>query len=179
MDRRSHFLLAIAVLASGCGTMVYDNVVIVTVSDPSHRLGTAPLEVSVFDKTMGYGKDWVATKMGLTSEAKPYTATLVTSGAATIFDPPRPKSIVVSIAIPALESRGYYILSLEPASRPSGEERAWFTEYGSFFPTKDASSVPVRYKATPEPKGWRLQLDFRIPPNVVSSPGHTQPAPGH
>jgi hypothetical protein len=163
MGPRHELLLAAAILAAGCGTMVYDNVIVITVADPSHRLGTAPVEVSVFDKTMGYGEDWAAKKMGPTTEAKPYTANLVTSGAATVFDPPRPKEIVLSIAVPALETKGYYILSLAPADHPKGEERAWFCEYGSFFPSKGAASVPVRYTATPEPKGWRLALQIQVP----------------
>src|SRR5262245_21736334 len=128
MAGRLLLLLFVMLAGSGCGTLVYDNVIVITVADPSHRLGSGPLQVSVFDKTMGYGEDWAAKKMGPTSESQPCSAPLVTSGAATVFDPPRPKEIVVSIAVPALEARGYYILSLEPAAKPRGEERAWFCE---------------------------------------------------
>jgi hypothetical protein len=111
---------------------------------------------------MGYGEDWAKKTMGVTAEGAPYTTKLTTSGAATVFDPPRPKTVEVSFAVPALESRGFFVLELTPAERPNGEGRAWFCAYGSYFPVEGASFVPVRYRSTPDPHGWRIELDVVV-----------------
>ena len=162
MIRRILSGLAIAATLVGCGTAVYSNPIIIRVIDPSHRLGAAPIQVSAFDKHMGYGEDWVKKTMGVTAEGAPYTTALTTSGAAMAFDPPRPKTVEVSFAIPALESRGFFVLELAPAEWPNGEGRAWFCAYGSYSPVEGASFVPVRYRSSPDPRGWRIELDVVV-----------------
>jgi hypothetical protein len=149
------------ILVSGCGTEVYRNPIFVRVVDRSHRLGPEPIQVGIFDKQMGYGKDWVAQWLGPSTERAPYSKTLTTTAAATIFDPPRPRTLEISFAMPALDSTGFYVLSLE-AARPLGDAKAWYCAYDSYFPAADAPSIPVRYRMTPAEHGWRVDLDVLI-----------------
>ena len=143
---------------------VYNHTVEVVVSDPSRRLGPPPIEVSVFDRTMGSTGDWARKFMGPTSEAAPYKAPYTSMKTVTIFDPPRPPELEVSVAVPAYESRGYFSVLLKPGSARSGEQRATFVPYGDAFPAEEAPTLTVQYTATPEPKGWHVTLRLVVPP---------------
>ena len=154
-------ILGLAMLA--CGMAVYNHTVEVVVSDPTRRLGPAPIDVSVFDRKMGTTGDWARKFMGPTSDAAPYKAPYTSMKTVTIFDPPRPAELEVSVAVPAYESRGYFSLLLKPGSARSGEQRAGLVPYGDVFPAEQAPTLTVQYTATPEPKGWHVVLRLQVP----------------
>ena len=156
--------LIFALPVLGCGTVVYQHTVEVLVSDPSRRLGPPPIDVSVFDRRMGYSEDWARKFMKPTSDAAPYKAPYTSMKTVTIFDPPRPADLEVALALPSYESRGYFALILTPGSATSGEKRAGFVPYGDFFPAEQAPTLSVQYTATPEPKGWHIVLRLLVPP---------------
>ena len=157
-------LLAVLSLAFlGCGTVVYRHTVEVVISDPSHRLGQSPVDVSVFDQRMGSTADWARRWMGPTSDAAPYRVPFRTTSAATIFDPPRPDKVELALAVPRLEERGFFTLIVSPRPHASGQVKAAFVPYGDYFPAENALTLPVQYTATPEPKGWHLVIRLLVP----------------
>jgi hypothetical protein len=161
---RAAVVAVLGLSVPGCGTVVYQHTVEVLVSDPSRRLGPPPIDVSVFDRQMGSTGDWAKKWMGPTSDQAPYETQHTSTKTVTIFDPPRPPDLEVSVAVPAYESRGYFWLLLKPGSSPSGEQRAGFVPYGDSFPADQVPTMTVQYTATPEPKGWHLVLRLQVPP---------------
>ena len=83
-----------------CGNAVFNHTVDVVVSDPTHKLGSEPLEVSVFDSRMGSTSDWARKFMGLTSDSAPYRTPYTSMKVVTIFDPPRPDELELALALP-------------------------------------------------------------------------------
>ena len=154
---------ALALSVLGCGRAVYRHTVEVLVNDPARRLGPPPVDVSVFDKQMGYSSDWARKFMGPTSDDAPYKTPYTSTKTVTIFDPPRPSELGVSVALPSYESRGYFWLLMNPGSSRSGEQRAAFVPYGDYFPAEQAPTLTVQYTATPESKGWHVVLRLMVP----------------
>jgi hypothetical protein len=155
---------ALVVLLLGCGTAVYKHTIEVVVNDPTRRLGPPPIDVSVFDKQMGYSSDWARKFMGPTSDDAPYTVPFSSQKTVTILDPPRPNELSLGFALPAYESRGYFWLLMNPGSKASGELRAAFIPYGEYFPPQQTTTMTVQYTAKPEPKGWHVMLRLLVPP---------------
>ena len=148
----------------GCGMVVYKHTIEVVVSDPDQRLGPAPIDVSVFDFRMGSTADWARKTMGPTSDAAPYTTPFTSMRVATILDPPRPDSFELALAVPKLESRGYFVLSLEPGSRRTSEQLAAFVPYTDSFPADQVPKITMQYNATPQEKGWHVTLRVLVQP---------------
>jgi len=157
----------LAVLVAGvamiaCGNAVFSHTIDVVVSDPDHRLGTEPLEVSVFDSRMGSTSDWARKFMGVTSDAKPYRTPFTSMKVVTLFDPPRPDELELALALPKFEPRGFFWLRLEPRAAPSGTERAAFGPYNEGTKIDPVPRLDVQYTATPEPKGWHVVLRLLV-----------------
>ena len=154
----------LALLQSSCGTVVYSHNISVSIDDPTRRLGTGPFEVSVFDHQMGYSESWAKKTMGTASTESPYKTTLAGSGAQMFFDPPRPKQVVLSIAVPKLEPTGYLMVTVAPGEKTTGDVPANLTPYGEYFPPPKLPIATVHYDATAAPKGWTLNIRVKIPP---------------
>ena len=154
---------ALVVFLLGCGTAVFQHTIEVVVSDPGHRLGPPPVDVSVFDKQMGYSSEWAKKFMRPTSDAAPYKTPFTSQKTVTMFDPPRPNELSLGFALPAYEQRGYFWLLMNPATKASGELRAAFIPYGEYFPSPETTTMTVQYTAKPEPKGWHVMLRLMVP----------------
>ena len=146
-----------------CGNAVFNHTVDVVVSDPTHKLGSEPLEVSVFDSRMGSTSDWARKFMGLTSDSAPYRTPYTSMKVVTIFDPPRPDELELALALPKRESRGFFWVKLRPGAARAGTERAGFAPYHEFDRIDPVPRLDVQYTATPEPKGWHLVLRLLVP----------------
>jgi hypothetical protein len=147
----------------GCGTAVFHHTVEVVLQDPSGRLGGGPVPVSVFDHLMGYSEEWARRSIGPASSARPYRATVSSTAAKTIFDSSPPDRVEVGLAIPSLEGRGYFLVTLQPKLAPEAIVQASYCRYDAYFPDAGAPTLPVRYQATPSADGWRLRLIPQIP----------------
>jgi len=163
-----HALYAAAVVAIGlamlgCGTVVYKHTVEVLISDPAHRLGSPPYDVSVFDYRMGSTSDWARKWMGPTSDAAPYRVEYSSTSVATIFDPPRPDKFELAVAVPSLETRGFFTLSVHPQPNRSRRQPAGFVAYMDNF-MGQAPTLTVEHTATPAPHGWHLVIRLVVPP---------------
>lgn len=154
-----------ALLTAACGTAVFEHRFEVTVSDPTGRLGAGPVEVSVFDKIMGYSEGWARQTMGVATASRPYSGTVGAQGAGFIWGTPLPANVVAGLAIPAVETSGYFVLDIKPVRGAAQAASLPFARYDAFFP-EEGSRVPplaVRYEAEPADKGWRIRLTVEVP----------------
>jgi hypothetical protein len=160
------FVLSAVCLVSACGTATFDHVVKVSVVDPSRRLGNPRIEVSIFDKTSGQSEEWARRTMGVAGPATPYTGTVWATDTKTIFDSSLPKRVEMGLAVPAYESTGYFIVSLQPVPGEDQRVTASFAPYGAYF-AQDGSNVvplPLRVRSEKGEKGWHIDMTIDVPP---------------
>jgi hypothetical protein len=173
--RRAAPAIVWSMLLAACGTAVFDHVVEVQVSDPSGRLGAGPIEVSVFDKQMGQSAEWARRTMGVARPGAPYVGRVSSTAAKMIYDHSPPAQLEVGLALPAYESRGYFLLSLPPSTDQEHKASAPFIPYGAYFadPGSPAPPLPLRVRTTAARKGWRLHVTVDVP--AVSQSAIRQP----
>ncbi|MCC7044937.1 MAG: hypothetical protein IT183_13820 [Acidobacteria bacterium] len=158
-------LLACLVTSTACGTVVFVHTIEVRVSDPSGRLGSAPVEVSVFDNQMGQSAEWARRTMGTAGPDTPHVGQVSSTTARMIFDNSLPERVTISLAVPAYEPGGYFVLQLAP---PVSEERvvaAPFVPYGASF-AEGGSGVmplPLRVLSEKDETGWRVRVTIEVP----------------
>lgn len=150
-------VLSSACLVSACGTATFDHVVNVSIADPSRRLGNAPIEVGIFNKTSGQSEEWARRTMGVAGPGTPYTGTVWATDTKTLFDTSLPEHVEMGLSVPAYEATGYFIVSLQPV--PGKDQRAT----ASFAPkdqcpgrcgalrARDAHAPADRRRRTPRP----------------------------
>src|SRR5262245_58760690 len=106
---------AFALAATGCGTAVFDHRFDVTVNDPCGRLGPGPVDVSIFDKVMGYSEEWARKTMGTATSARPYSGTVSATATRWITDCcSLPPTVVAGLALPAIQKDGYFVVDIQP-----------------------------------------------------------------
>lgn len=142
--------------AAGCGTGVYNHRIEVTLNDPSNRLGPAPVEVSVFNKTQGSSEDWARRTMGTTAPGAPYVGEVGATDTKMVYDRTPPTDVAAGLALPSLETGGYFVFNVRPAE---GIEQTTMLTYASYgVPTREedqirplprASVAKVRARAGP------------------------------
>lgn len=150
--------------AAACGTAVYSHKVEVTVSDPTHRLPPPPYEVGFFDWRMGTSQDFALKSAGKATDSTPFTTTSSTMATVLVFSGPRPDSLELSVALPALTTNGFFHLWFHPTAVPAGDVQAGYQLYEGSVPAGDGPKLNYRYSAEPLDKGWRLKIALLIPP---------------
>jgi hypothetical protein len=158
-------LLTCLLTSAACGTVVFVHTIEVRVSDPSGRLGSAPVEVSVFDNQMGQSAEWAQRTMGTTRPDAPYVGRVSSTTAKMIFDHSLPERITISLAVPVYEPDGYFVLELAP---PTSEERvvaAPFVPYGASFAEGGSGVMPLRLRVRSEKDeaGWSVRVTIEVP----------------
>lgn len=156
--------MAAAVLSTACGTAVFHHRIEVSVSDPSGRLGTPPVQVSVFDRQSGYSQAWAEQFLGNTSPSRPHVQEIGSTAVKMVWDRSLSEELVANIAVPAFNPDGSYLLIVKPRNGQSGTVAARFVEFDSYFPAEGADSLTVHYRADAESEGWRLHVTLEIPP---------------
>ena len=163
------FVLSSVSLSSACGTATFDHVVKVSIVDPSRRLGNPPIEVGIFDKSTGQSEEWARRTMGVASPATPYTGTVCATDTKTFFDSSLPERVEMGLAVPAYESTGYFIVSLQPVPGEDQRVTASFARYGSYFARADSKVVPLplRVRSGKGKEGWQIDMTIEVPPPSV------------
>lgn len=156
--------LALAV-CTACGTGVYNHQIEVTINDPSRRLGPAPVEVSIFNKTSGSSEEWARKTMGTAGPGAPYTGTVGATDTKMIFDRTPPAMLDAGLALPALERDGFFVLDIKPVE---GVEQTTAMNYRSYgVPTRDEDTIlplPAHFRSQGSSKGWTIHLTVDVPP---------------
>lgn len=154
----------IAIPTAGCGTAVYSHRVEVTVNDPMHRLGPPPFDIGFFDSRMGTSQDFALKSAGKASDSAPFQGTTSTMATVLVFSGPRPDSLELSLALPALTTNGFFHLTFHPEAIPAGDQAASYQLYEGSVPAGDGPRLNYRYSSEPLEKGWRLKIALIIPP---------------
>lgn len=153
---------ALSIALAGCGTAVYTHKIEITINDPSNRLGAAPVEVSVFDHTMGYSEEWARKTMGKAAPGAPYAGEVSDTATKTAFDTSLPADMSAGLFLPALTKDGAFILEIRPVEGP---EQAATLPYRSFFGEKaDVLPLSARFTSQGADKGWTIKLTIDVPP---------------
>ena len=151
-------LLLVALLAaSGCGTVVHHHTVEVTAL---HGAG-ATTRVAVFDRQSGLSRDWAHDRLGDSGAGRPYSGSITTTPAVTVFDAKRARPVTVSLAIPEVTDEGYFQLDVDAPARAAPREAA-FCDYGDYFPDPGASTIPVTVSAEADGGRWTIRLEVDV-----------------
>lgn len=169
----ARLLLVVAIIATGCGTASYTHDMTVLIDDPSGRLGAGSVEVSLFDPGMGSSSDWARKTMGTASVGAPYEGTLSTTRVRTFLSEDLPGQIVVALAIPAYEERGYFVASIAPDPKAEKTIVAPFVPYGGPRRSEEVrggpgaagevAPLPVYYTSRPGEQGWQIAMRVELP----------------
>ncbi len=161
--------LAAVLTLAGCGTATFDNEFAVTVADPSGRLGTDQVQVSVFDNTMGDTQDWAEKDLGIAAPGAPYRASVFATATKMIGDSSPPTDVRAGLYLPQFDDTGYYAIQLQPVAGETVTVAAPYVTYdyswetsGKKRPTKDP--LPLTITAGQGDKGWQLAVEVQIPP---------------
>jgi hypothetical protein len=154
-------VVALSIALSGCGTAVYDHKIEVTINDPSNRLGPPPLEVSVFDHTMGYSEEWARKTIGRASPGAPYAGAVSDTATKTAFDSSLPANMGAGLFLPALTKEGAFILELHPVEGP---EQTATLPFRPFLSADKVVPLPARFTSRASDKGWTIKLTVDVPP---------------
>ena len=160
---------ALALGASACGAMVFEHRVDVSVRDGSGHLLDRPVEVSIFDTTMGSSDEWARKTAGPSTAAAAYVGRVTEVATRTIFDRSLPASISAGLAIPEYSTVGYFALRLEP--QPGAEqtiELPFFLYNPDVRPDAPVPPLPARVSATAMDKGWLIRLAVTLPAAVAA-----------
>lgn len=149
---------------AACGTAVYKHQVEVTVLDPNHRLGPPPYDIGFFDWRMGTSPEFALKSAGKASDTAPFQGVTSTMASVLVFSGPRPDSLELSLALPALTSNGFFHLTFRPQATPSGDQAASYQLYEGSAPAGNGPRLNYRYSAEPLDNGWRLTITLLVPP---------------
>jgi len=150
-------LLLVLLAAAGCGTVVHHHTIEVTAR---HGAG-ATTRVAVFDRQSGLSRDWAHDRLGESSVGRPYSGSITTTPAVTIFDASRARPVTVSLAIPEVTDDGYFQLEVDAPARAAPREAA-FCGYGDYFPDPGAATIPVMVSAAADGGRWTIRLEVDI-----------------
>lgn len=154
---------------AGCGTATFDNQVIVSVDDPSGRLGTDQVKVAVFDPMMGDTKDWAQQRMGIAAPGAPYRTSVFATDTKFVGDNSPPRSVRLGLYLPQYDDTGYYAISLEPVDGSIVDVAAPYVTYDYSWETtgkKRPTGPPLPLTITTGQDGsnWLLGVVVQIPP---------------
>lgn len=148
---------ALLAAATGCGTVVYHHTVEVTAL---HGAG-ATTRVAVFDRQSGLSRDWAHDRLGDSSAGRPYSGSISTTPAVTIFDAKRARPVTVALAIPEVTDEGYFQLDVDAPERAAPRAAA-FCGYGAYFPDPGAATIPVTLSAEADGGRWTIRLEVDV-----------------
>ena len=161
-------LLGALVAASGCGTVVLHHTVEVTALHGA----AATTRVAVFDRQSGLSRDWAHDRLGDSGAGRPYSGSITTTPAVTIFDAQRARPVTVAMAIPEITDEGYFQLDVDAPARAASRAAA-LCGYGEYFPGPGAPTIPVTLTAEADGGRWtiRLEVDVRAAKEQLEGEG--------
>ena len=101
--------------------------------------------------------------MGPASKEAPYKTTFVTTRVRTVLSEDLPGQVVVAIAIPAYETRGYFLASIAPDPAAEKTIVAPFVMFGRDPADEAVAPLPVHYTSQPGDRGWQIGIRVEIP----------------
>lgn len=159
---------SVAVLG-GCGTVVFDNRFAVVVDDPSGRLDSDRVEVSVFDPLMGDTADWAEQFAGVSTPQAPYLREMPVTDTKMVADSSPPRRVTAGVYLPQFDDTGYYVIAIDPVDGGTLDYEAGYVTYDYSWETSGAKRptappLPMTITTADNGNGWDLQVEVRIPP---------------
>jgi hypothetical protein len=152
-------------LLSGCGTGVFTHRFEIAISDPSGRLGAAPVEISLFDRTMGRSEEWARRTMGTVSPGAPFAGTYESVETKMLFDSSPASRVAVALWLPAYERAGYFSLVLEPIAGTEQRVTLPFVPWADFYPEgHTVVPMPARVRSEARDGAWLFHVTLEVPP---------------
>ncbi len=164
---RARFLcMAFAhLLLSGCGTGVVAHRFEITISDPAGRLGAPPIEISLFDRTMGASEEWARKTMGTVAPGAPFVGTYESVETRMMFDSSPARRVAVALWLPADEKAGYFPFVLEPIAGVEQQVTLPFVPWPDSYPEDDTvAPIPARVRSEARDGAWVFHVTLDIPP---------------
>lgn len=159
-------LSALALTTASCGTALINNEFSATVVDPSRRLPAGPVEISIFDSSMGQSDEWARKSMGTTSPGNPYTTSFKTTTTKFIGDNGPSQQVTAGVAIPAYQAKGFFQFQLTPADGQTVTLQAPFIGYYDYNAATDGpvKPLPMTITAKSGDLSWQLSVVIAVPP---------------
>jgi hypothetical protein len=163
-------LLCIAfahLLLSGCGSGVFTHRFEISVSDPSGRLGAAPFEISLFDRTMGASEEWARNTLGTVAPGAPFTGTYQSVETKMLLDSSPPERVATALWLPAYEKAGYFSVVLEPIAGAEQQVTLPFAPWADVHP-EGGRVMPIAARVRSEARdgAWVFHVTLDIPPSA-------------
>lgn len=161
---RALVLFPLVLLLGACGTGVFPLEFSVSLNDPAGLAGKPPVQVSIFDPTMGDTADWAGKTMGTASPGSPYTGGFNTTDTKMVFDSSPPKEVGAGLYLPSYNSNGYFRFRFSPVAGQVQQVNPGFVPWADFYP-EGKSVVPptLRIVSTPKDKGWSFAVTVDMP----------------
>lgn len=155
----------VATVLTGCGTALVTNDF--SVSFAGH---TGPVQVSVFDSSMGTSAEWAAQTMGVALTTQPYQTSFKTTATRFVGDNSASESVAAGLYVPQISKAGFWALSIRPVDGQTSTVSAPFVPYwsSSASPGKTGSApsaLTVVVTAQQSDLTWDLTLLVHFPSN--------------
>ena len=165
MPARLLWIAFAVLLLSGCGTGVFTHRFEIAIADPSGRLGAPPLEISLFDWTMGASEEWARKTIGTAAPGSPFKGTYESVETKMMFDSSPAKRVAVALWLPAYEKAGYFAFVLEPIADAEQQVTLPFAPWADFYPEgSKVVPIPARVRSEARDGAWLFHVTLDVPP---------------
>jgi hypothetical protein len=152
-------------LVSGCGTGVFVHRFEIAVSDPAGRLGSFPIEVGIFDHTMGRSEEWARKTAGTAAPGAPYLGEHRSVESKMVLDSSPATRVAVSVWLPAYEKAGFFQLILEPRAGAEETITLPFVPWGDAYPEgRKVLPLSAIVRSEAGDGAWIFHITLEVPP---------------
>lgn len=158
---------ALALVLNGCSMLADpESGFIITIEDPSGRLGPPPWTVAVFNPYLGPEPARATRTTGSAAPDEPF-AILVRSRVENWRIQDRlvgDRSTVFGLVLPSLRADGYWLARVDhPLSGFDGTGNARFCRWGHVEPDEDSEELAIAMRHRKDAPGLQLETRVRIP----------------
>ena len=154
-----------SLLLTGCGTGPFTHRFEIAIADPSGRLGAPPVEISLFDRTMGASEEWARRTAGTVAPGAPFIGTYESVETKMIFDTTPAARVAVALWLPAYEKAGSFNFVLEPIAGTEQQVTLPFAPWADVYPGgSKVVPIPARVRSEVSEGAWLFHVTLEIPP---------------
>lgn len=165
MHSRLLLVILTHLLLSGCGTGVFVHQFEIAVSDPSGRLGPPPIEVGIFDHTMGRSEEWARKTAGTAAPDAPYRGEHRSVESKLVLDSSPAPRVAVGVWLPAYERAGFFQLILEPKADREEILTLPFVPWADSYPEgSQVRPLSATVRSEAGAGAWIFQIALEVPP---------------
>ncbi len=165
MRARLLSLVLVHLVIASCGTGVFVHAFEMAIADPSGRLGSPPVEVGIFDHTLGRSEEWARRTAGTAAPGAPYRGEHRSVESRMVLDSSPASRVAVGLWLPAYERAGFFQLSIEPRAGEVQRVRLPFVPWADSYP-EGSKVVPLSatVRSTAGEGAWVFHVTLEVPP---------------